>query len=440
VTEASELFVDLLAATIRSSRNYHRLDHCSHVGRSGQMNVFRFKEETVTDLLIGELAGKTYEVSADCPVCGPHPCRDWDGDPVEPASGIRIRALTKHEEGGNRRTGKAGAHADFILAVRRQGPSDDMNLARPTELRMMVQAKRADLGRPKFVPDRVQYDKLIEAAQRYGAVPYYALYVQQPSPHHSTRTACPRAQSASDRSVVLVAARVSGDSGALPGRPLTSVLADGRPLRCLADCSCSHPEASPSKEPEPDSVWDAALRFVARDFPGYQLVNPEDPLPPNVPRVRANLSQYKLPLSNATSRQRSSHPGTRSQRLGKDDVLLVRLGALRPSPTPDRRFIGYAPGMSVNDMRDAARMYWRLEGKRARRVRYLIISANRQILDACQVDIDGLTFVEGTDGLRRVAFAVTDITDSEFKRSLMSMAAHRLDQLPQGARNPCIYL
>ena len=52
----------------------------------------------------------------------PRLSRDWDGDPTWAVSGLRIRALTKHEEDGDRRTGKAGAHADFILAVRRQDP------------------------------------------------------------------------------------------------------------------------------------------------------------------------------------------------------------------------------------------------------------------------------------------------------------------------------
>jgi hypothetical protein len=439
VTEVSELFVDLLGATIRSSRNYHRLDHCSHVDGSGPKGVFRFKEETITDLLVGELAGREYEVSADCPICGPGPCGDWDGDTARAVSGIRIRALTKHEEGGNRSTGKAGAHADFILAVRRQDPSD-LHLADARELRIMVQAKRANPSKPNFLPDSIQYDKLVEAAQRYGAVPYYALYVQQPSPHHSTPTACPRAQSASDRSVVLAAARASTESDALPGCPLTAILSDARPLRCLADCTCFDPEGNSSRQSGPNSVWDAALRFIARDFPGYQPVNPENRLPPNVPRVRTNLSEYKPPLANATSRRHSPHPGTHSQQLGENEVLLIRLGALRPSPTPDRRFIGYASDMSADDLRDAARMYWRLEGERARRVRYLVISANRQVLDACEVAPDGLTFVEGADGLRRVAFAVTDITDSELKHRLLTMATHTLDQLLPGARNPCIYL
>ena len=96
--------------------------------------------------------------------------------------------------------------------------------------------------------------------------------------------------------------------------------------------------------------------------------------------------------------------------------------------------------MSADELRDAARMYWRLEGERAQRVRYLVISANRKVLDACEVTSDGLTFVEGADGLRRVAFTVTDITSTELKRRLLAMAIRRLDQLPPGARNPCVYL
>ena len=67
MTETPEIFVDLLDATIRSSRNYHRLDHCSYVEGVGPKSVFRFKEETITDLLIGELAGKEYDVSGRLP-------------------------------------------------------------------------------------------------------------------------------------------------------------------------------------------------------------------------------------------------------------------------------------------------------------------------------------------------------------------------------------
>jgi len=96
--------------------------------------------------------------------------------------------------------------------------------------------------------------------------------------------------------------------------------------------------------------------------------------------------------------------------------------------------------MSREDLRDAARMYWRLDGERADRVRYLVISANREVLDACEVAPDGLSFVEYADGSRRVAFAITDITDSELKQRLLAMATRRLGQLRPGTRNPFIYL
>jgi hypothetical protein len=441
MTDTSDLFVDLLDATMRSSRNYHRLDHCSHVDGSRPKSVFRFKEETITDLLIGELAGREYQVYAACPVCGPdRQCSDWDGDPAQEASGIRIRALTKHEEGGDRRTGKAGAHADFILAIRCQGPGRGRRRADARELRIMVQAKRANPSQPKFRPDPEQYDKFVEAAGRYGAVPYYALYVQQPGPHESAPTACPRAQSASDRSVVLAAARPSADPGALPGRSLAAILGDARPLRCLADCTCFDPGASPSKQLGPEGVWNATLRFIGRDFPGYRPVSSESALPRNVPRVRTNLYEYKPPRASAASRYRLPRPGATAGNPGKDEVLLIRLGTLRRSLTPDRRFIGYAPDMSREDLRDAARMYWRLDGERAGRVRYLVISANREVLDACEVAPDGLTFVEDADGSRRVAFAITDIADSGLKQTLLAMATHKLGQLRPGTRNPFIYL
>ncbi len=439
MTETPGIFVDLLDATIRSSRNYHRLDHCSHVEGLSSKSVFRFKEETITDLLVGELAGKEYDVSAACPVCGTNPCSDWDGDSDCGVSGFQIRALTKHEEGGDGR-GRAGAHADFILAVRRQDPGSDVHRVGAPELRILVQAKRADPRLPKFSPNRTQYDKLVEAARAYGAVPYYALYVQQPSPHDSAPTACPRALSASDRSVVLVAARVSTDPGALPGRSLTAILSEARPLRCLADCACPGLGANPPRQPDPGSVWDTAFGFITRDFPGYQPVSSQQELPPDVPAVRTNLSQYKPPRADAGSRRQSRPTGARTSKLSEDEVLLIRLGTQRTSPTADRPFIGYATAMSADELRDAARMYWRLGGERARRVRYLVISANRRALDACEVTPDGLTFVEGADGLRRVAFTVTDITSSELKHRLLAMATRRLDQLPPGARNPCVYL
>ena len=87
--------------------------------------------------------------------------------------------------------------------------------------------------------------------------------------------------------------------------------------------------------------------------------------------------------------------------------------------------------MSADDLRESARMYWHLDGERARRVRYLVISANRHVLDACEVAPDGLTFVEDADGSRRVAFAVTDIIDSELRQRLVRMATRKLGNCAQ---------
>jgi hypothetical protein len=156
--------------------------------------------------------------------------------------------------------------------------------------------------------------------------------------------------------------------------------------------------------------------------------------------VRTNLSQYKPPGTGPGSGRQPRSAGASTGHLRDSEVLLIRLGAQRKSPTPDRPFIGYAPGMSAGELRDSARMYWRLGSERARRVRYLVISAGGRALDACEVIPDGLTFVEGADGGRRVAFTVTGIASGDLKRTLLARAERRLSRLPSGARNPCVYL
>ncbi len=187
-------------------------------------------------------------------------------------------------------------------------------------------------------------------------------------------------------------------------------------------------------------MWNTALSFITWDFPGYQPVSSGRELPPGVPAVRTNLSQYKPPGTGPNSQRRPGSVGASTRHLGDGEALLIRLGAQRASPTPDRRFIGYAPGMSAGELRDSARMYWRLGDERARQVRYLVISAGRHVLDACEVIPDGLTFVEGADGQRRVAFTVAAITSSGLQHRLMTLAERRLSQLLPGARNPCVYL
>ena len=107
-------------------------------------------------------------------------------------------------------------------------------------------------------------------------------------------------------------------------------------------------------------MWNTALSFITWDFPGYQPVSSGRELPPGVSAVRTNLSQYKPPGTGPNSQRRPGSVGASTRHLGDGEALLIRLGAQRASPTPDRRFIGYAPGMSAGELRDSARMYWRL--------------------------------------------------------------------------------
>lgn len=197
-----DVFVDLLDATLRGSKNYHRLEHL------GRRTDYTLKEETVTDLLLAEMAGRAYEVSAGCPACArADTCRDWDGGRTPDTAGVRARALTRAQEGGNQAKKQAGAHADFVLTVEHSDP-DNSTQGDARQVRLLVQAKRATPGR-KFLNTKVlrdQYDGLLAAAQHYGAAPYYALYVQQPDPHRNSRTRCRRHPAAADQSIVLVPA------------------------------------------------------------------------------------------------------------------------------------------------------------------------------------------------------------------------------------------
>lgn len=118
---------------MRGSRNYHRLEHL------GRRDAYTFHEETITDLLVAEMAGKSYDIDATCPVCATGAaCPDWDGATRLGVRGIHVRALTKIEEGGNRRLKRAGVHADFVVAVQDHDP--DLP-GRGPEHRMLVQAK-----------------------------------------------------------------------------------------------------------------------------------------------------------------------------------------------------------------------------------------------------------------------------------------------------------
>ena len=420
-----DVFVDLLDATVRGSRNYHRLEHL------GRRTDYTLKEETITDLLLAEMAGRSYEVTAGCPGCDPgRNCRHWEGGRQPDAAGVRLRALTKAQEGGNRSTGQQGANADFVLSVVHADP-DDPDPADAPQFRLLVQAKRAAPGgRFLNTKDRGQYDRLLVAATDHGAVPYYALYVQQPGPHGSSPTRCGRHKTAADRSVVLVPAGPGSLYGAVKDGTVDEALARGRPLRCLAGCTCSGSTAKAA-------AFDAVRAFVQTDFPGYNGTGTGIELPRGVASTAINDARWR-PGAGPPVLPPAADGDPEDQ--GEETLLVVRLGQQEPSPESGREWIGYAPGMDDADIREAARRYWRLDPLRARRIRYLVAASGRDALAAFAVTPDSLTYTVGSSGIRRAAFELVPVPDPRLRARLLDLAGTALARLRSGARNPVLYV
>jgi hypothetical protein len=425
--------------------NFHRLEQLGHSRGNRTLH-----EETVTDLLMAEMAGREYTVSARCPGCGGD-CPDWAGSGSAERGGVLVRALTKLEEGGNRRTGRLGVHADFVITADEYDAASSSQGNR--QVRMLVQAKRIDPGSSFLSSAREskQYDKLIAAAQEHCAAPYYAIYVHQLHPHTSTATRCTARATAADRAIVLAPARL-GDEDLLR-RKFEFVLGRGRPLRCLGGCSCT-------RAPNPSTAWDSILAFVRSDFPNYEpmavsssgqpLDVADDMQAPNAGEsgglrkaarfvLRINAGRYKpgdTPRSGAqTDRAAREDSSTYA------DLLVVRLGRQSEATAEDDRgYVGYSSSMSAAERRDAARRYWRLDLGRAQRLRYIVAATGRQAIDAYQILPDGLTCIRDDRRGRRVEFDVTEVYDHDLRRQLMRRATERLANLRRGARNPVLYV
>lgn len=413
-----EVFVNLKNATVRGSRNYHRLEQL------GRRDTHALHEETITDLLLAEMAGRHYVVDAACPGgCASTGCVDWEGGGQVSQRGLQVRALTKLEEGGNRRRKRKGAHADFVLAVANCSPELSDDLSGGPQIRLMVQAKRITPGARIFLPsrkERSQYDGLRTAATAAGAAPYYALYVQQLDAHASTATRCARHRTAADRAIVLVPA--GAGRGYLPGKAADQVIPLGRPLRCLAGCSCTKTLSGPQ------TPWVAVGAFVQADFPRYVATE----LPPveDVPQVKVNAGLSKPgpePLQPTAVDEQG-------------EVLLVRLGPRRATQDPQRPYIGYADGLTAHELRDTARRYWRLAPARAQLLRYLVVGSGRQVLRAYRIEPDGLTFNVDDKGNSRASFELAEIADGTLNGQLLRQAGEALEKLPSGSQNPVMYL
>ena len=133
-------------------------------------------------------------------------------------------------------------------------------------------------------------------------------------PTPGTPTACPHAQSASDQSVVLAAARASTESSALLRRPLTAVLGG----RDLCDAWPAHLFRSEGQAVQAVRSQRLVGRSAWFDPPGLSQLSAGQLWKPVTTRRAqggTNLSEYKpcrarrVPPSLAPPRHRSQKPG-----------------------------------------------------------------------------------------------------------------------------------
>lgn len=400
-TGVKNVFSDLLSAVISSSRNFHRLEHLGR--RSGSRT---FDEEAITGLVLAELTGRAYQVAAPCTQCGGAECIDWSGQPPPQAGAARAKAMTKHEEGGNAKYGEDGNGADFAIAV--QFGAEDR------ETRLLVQAKRSEGGKRPNIPPR-QYRLLLDAAASLDAAPYYAIYIQAKDAHTSLPTVCDVHVTAAERCIVLVPAGPEEGADYLPRLSLAELAKRGRPLRCLAGCASTSTRSS--------SVGDAVNAFVHASFSDYVPASADSPPLDVGTRVEIRTDHQMVDPMTGVAR---------------DQVLMVRLGERQWVSSPEPRFIGHAPEMTAAEIRQAARMWWRLNARRALTVGH-VVAVERS------GDVVGVYRVKGGIERRvdnaetRVAFDVEEEPDEQVRRGVVAMA-DLVTSTSRGTRNPVRYL
>ncbi|MFN8075654.1 MAG: hypothetical protein U0Q15_09565 [Kineosporiaceae bacterium] len=418
------VFTNMRSALACSTQTLHRLEHLGR-GNASSSAAAAFKgptlrEVAVTDLLMGRLAGETYEVTSDCPECArPGACAHWDTNPVTPTP-FQVRQLTQREEGGAPRKGIEGANADFILQW--------TDVTNSRAIRVMIQAKvRSAAQHLVRARDRNQLQGLIGASGSEGAAPYYAVYMNRGTPHVASLTLCPRRLGAADTSICLVpiteAPDFSGPS-ALERPTDTIVQESGRPITCLLDCTCSGPaRRRPARPARPiDSFradYEAALRFVQRDHPGYQPVPVGDA--PSSRVIEVSNRQTALP------RHQPRH--------GEADAAVVRLGPRRTDGLGDREWYGFDRSMTPGQVADATRMYWRMAPHRAQRLEFLVASNRGRAVAAYR--IMNVTVSGRPKAAGRIIFEVREAENSE-KQRLFPAAEARLRECA-GSSSPFFY-
>jgi len=427
-----DVFVDLRSAIIRGSRNYHRLEHLGRGVGAANAPKYSLHEESVTDLLIGDLAGREYEVSSDCPACPPAvvvPCQHWSGATQSAIPGFNVRPLTKTEEGGGRR--KSGVHADLVMTFKES--------TRPfAEVRLLIQAKRISpnnilLGGKR---EKDQYSKLVTAAASLGACPYYLLYVQQPDAHQTTPTRCTKLSDAADIAIVLVAAKETlAGAPALAGLRGRDAIGLGRPLLCLPGCRCFL-----SGRRRASGVFDSVLGFVNADFTEYTPSLSPETLPKDLVHFSMDDGRVK-PQKRRASQARGHVQAPRRAGTSAHNAALVviRLGKKKkPASGDDRDWIGWDSLMDPQQTKEATRKYWCMNLERAQEQRYVVAMSGRDVVEIYDI-IEDSVIATGPHNGRRVEMDL-EIVEAPAARNILAQRAERaVGRLTRGAQTPFLY-
>lgn len=90
--------------------------------------------------------------------------------------------------------------------------------------------------------------------------------------------------------------------------------------------------------------------------------------------------------------------------------------------------------MTADELRDAARMYWRLDVRLALTIRHLVASAQGTALAVYEVAPDGATMIQNPEGTRRVAFEVFPVTTHIYRKHSWTARIRQEQRRHEGER------
>ncbi|WP_147406067.1 hypothetical protein [Kocuria tytonis] len=413
----ADIFSDLTGAFLRAPLNYHRLNQLT-CGESG------LQEETITDLLVNEMAGGEYRVDAVCPAQGQScadTCKSWGDDFEQSDYPARVKQLTRREEGGYK--GKqAGVGADWVLEVRQKNKA----------VRMLVQAKRINVNNQSLAgfAKSKQIRQLESAAQRLHAAPFYAFYLKHGDPHEELTTACKRHTQAWETSILLISAeRVKSLQNS------SEWVSSAWPLRCLGGC----PELGNSQ----DDVFGKIENIIKYYYPKRKPIKIDDGFA-SISEPASTNELQSISIDSNVWRPQSILKAEKNAGL----IMVVRVGKPRHSDVDgvrrqdEVRRIGWHtdPSLTDEEWKEATRKYWRVDLKKANTVKYLVAAHRGEVQKVYKVIKPGaFTVYEPVDGdgNRRVAFEVSEVVSEDDYCIISQVAKNRLKNIKN--QSPFVY-